>query len=111
MIYDRRHNYEIKEYGGLATPMPVFATLFLLITLSSIGLPMMNGFVGEFLILSGAFQARAIYGILAASGVIWGAFYMGLAIAISLIATLWLGVLPNAVLHYTQGMPSAIAVR
>ncbi|PSH04403.1 MAG: NADH-quinone oxidoreductase subunit M [Acidobacteria bacterium] len=76
MIYDRRHNYEIKEYGGLATPMPVFATLFLLITLSSIGLPMMNGFVGEFLILSGAFQARAIYGILAASGVIWGAFYM-----------------------------------
>ncbi len=76
MIYDRRHTYEIKQYGGLATPMPVYATLFLLITLSSIGLPLMNGFVGEFLVLSGAFQAKAIYGIIAASGVIWSAFYM-----------------------------------
>ena len=76
MVYDRRHTYEIKEYGGLATPMPVYATLFLLITLSSIGLPLMNGFVGEFLILSGAFQAKAIYGIIAATGVIWSACYM-----------------------------------
>jgi NADH-quinone oxidoreductase subunit M len=76
VLYDRRHTYEIKEYGGMATPMPVYATLFLLITLSSIGLPLMNGFVGEFLILSGAFQAKAIYGIIAASGVIWSAFYM-----------------------------------
>ena len=76
MVHDRRHTYEIKEYGGLATPMPVYATLFLLITLSSIGLPLMNGFIGEFLILSGAFQAKAIYGIIAASGVIWSAFYM-----------------------------------
>jgi NADH-quinone oxidoreductase subunit M len=76
MIYDRRHTYEISEYGGLATPMPVYATLFLIITLSSIGLPLMNGFVGEFLVLSGAFQAKMIYGILAASGVIWSAFYM-----------------------------------
>ncbi len=76
VVYDRRHTYEIKEYGGLATPMPVYATLFLLVTLSSIGLPLMNGFVGEFLILSGAFQAKAIYGVIAASGVIWSAFYM-----------------------------------
>ena len=76
VIYDRRHTYEIAEYGGLATPMPMYATLFLLITLSSIGLPLMNGFIGEFLVLSGAFQARAIYGILAASGVIWSACYM-----------------------------------
>jgi NADH-quinone oxidoreductase subunit M len=75
-IYDRRHNYEIKQFGGLATPMPVFATLFLLVTLSSIGLPLMNGFVGEFLVLSGAFQAQALYGVLAASGVIWSAAYM-----------------------------------
>jgi GNAT superfamily N-acetyltransferase len=49
--------------------MPVYATFFLVITLSSIGLPLMNGFVGEFLILSGAFQARAVYGVLAASGI------------------------------------------
>ena len=76
IIYERRHTYEIKEYGGLATPMPVYATFFLIITLSSIGLPLMNGFVGEFLILTGSFQAKAIYGILAASGVIWSAAYM-----------------------------------
>jgi NADH-quinone oxidoreductase subunit M len=76
IIYERRHTYEIKQYGGLATPMPVYATFFLLITLSSVGLPLMNGFVGEFLILSGSFQAKAIYGILAASGVIWSAVYM-----------------------------------
>src|SRR5436305_4091605 len=54
MLYDRRHTYEIKEFGGLATPMPVYATIFLWITLSSIGLPLMNGFIGEFLVLSGA---------------------------------------------------------
>jgi NADH-quinone oxidoreductase subunit M len=76
VLYDRRHTYEIKQYGGLATPMPAYATLFLLITLSSVGLPLMNGFIGEFLILNGAFQAKAIYGVLAASGVIWSAFYM-----------------------------------
>jgi NADH-quinone oxidoreductase subunit M len=76
MIYERRHTYEISEYGGLATPMPVYATFFLVITLSSIGLPLMNGFVGEFLVLSGSFQAKTLYGILAASGVIWSACYM-----------------------------------
>jgi len=76
MLYERRHTYEIKDYGGLATPMPVYATFFLLITLSSIGLPLLNGFVGEFLVLSGAFKARAIYGIMGATGVIWSACYM-----------------------------------
>jgi NADH-quinone oxidoreductase subunit M len=76
MIYERRHTYEIKQYGGLATPMPVFATFFMVIMLASAGLPLLNGFVGEFLVLSGAFQARMIYGILAASGIIWGAYYL-----------------------------------
>jgi NADH-quinone oxidoreductase subunit M len=76
MIYERRHTYDIKQYGGLATPMPVYATFFLVITLASAGLPMLNGFVGEFLVLSGAFEAKMIYGILAASGVIWGAYYL-----------------------------------
>ena len=76
IIYERRHTYDLKQYGGLATPMPVYATFFLVVTLSSVGLPLMNGFIGEFLILSGAFQAKAIYGILAASGVIWSACYM-----------------------------------
>jgi NADH-quinone oxidoreductase subunit M len=76
MLYDRRHTYELREFGGLATPMPVYATIFLIITLSSIGLPLLNGFVGEFLVLSGSFQAKALYGILAATGVIWSACYM-----------------------------------
>src|SRR5207248_1534924 len=57
MIYERRHTYEFKEFGGLATPMPVYATFFLLAVLSSVGLPLLNGFVGEFLVLSGAFQS------------------------------------------------------
>jgi len=76
MLYERRHTYEISEFGGLATPMPLYATLFVWITLSSVGLPLMNGFVGEFLVLSGAFRAKAIFGILAATGVIWSACYM-----------------------------------
>jgi NADH-quinone oxidoreductase subunit M len=76
MIYDRRHTYELSEYGGLATPMPIYATFFLFIMLSSVGLPLLNGFVGEFLVLSGAFQARQIYGIVAATGVIWSACYL-----------------------------------
>ena len=75
-LYDRRHTYEIKDYSGIATPMPRYAMMFLIITLSSIGLPLLNGFVGEFLVLTGAFQARAIYGILATTGVILSAGYM-----------------------------------
>jgi NADH-quinone oxidoreductase subunit M len=76
MLYERRHTFEISEFGGLASRMPVYAAFFVFITLSSIGLPLLNGFVGEFLILSGAFRDRAIYGILGASGVIWSACYM-----------------------------------
>ena len=76
MLYERRHTYEIKEYGGLATPMPVYSTLFLMITLSSVGLPLFNGFVGEFLVLSGAFSAWQWYGIIGTTGVIWSAGYL-----------------------------------
>ena len=76
IVYERRHTYEIKEFGGLATPMPIYAAFFLFITLSSVGLPLLNGFVGEFLSLSGAFQARPVYGILGATGVIWSACYL-----------------------------------
>lgn len=76
ILYERRHTYEIKEFGGLATPMPIYATFFLFITLASVGLPLLNGFIGEFLVLSGAFQAKAIYGILASTGVIWSAGYL-----------------------------------
>ena len=76
VIYERRHTYEISEFGGLATPMPVYATFFSFIVLSSVGLPLLNGFIGEFLVLSGAFQNQAIYGILGATGVIWSACYL-----------------------------------
>ena len=76
MLYERKHTYELSNYGGLATPMPIYATFFMIAVLSSVGLPLLNGFVGEFLVLSGAFQAKMIYGILAASGVIWSAAYL-----------------------------------
>jgi len=76
ILHERRHTYEISEFGGLAAPMPVYAASYLFIVLASVGLPLLNGFVGEFLVLSGAFQARPIYGILAATGVIWSACYL-----------------------------------
>ncbi len=76
ILYERRHTYEIAEFGGLATPMPVYAGFFLFIVLAAVGLPLLNGFVGEFLVLSGAFRARAWYGILGATGVIWSACYL-----------------------------------
>jgi len=76
MLYERRHTYEIAEFGGLATPMPKYATFFSFIVLASVGLPLLNGFIGEFLVLSGAFRDRAIYGILGATGVIWSAGYL-----------------------------------
>src|ERR1700674_5182449 len=76
ILYERRHTYEISEFGGLATPMPLYATFFLVTVLASVGLPLLNGFIGEFLVLSGAFQARPVYGILAATGVIWSACYL-----------------------------------
>ena len=75
-IYERRHTRMISEFGGLCTPMPVFAIIFMIVTLSSIGLPGLNGFVGEFLILLGTFQTNKIYATIAATGVIFAACYM-----------------------------------
>src|SRR5215472_17181540 len=76
IIYERKHTYEIAEMGGLATPMPKYATFFCFIMLASVGLPLLNGFVGEFLVLSGAFQANPWYGVIGATGVIWSACYL-----------------------------------
>jgi len=76
VLHERRHTYEISEFGGLASKMPVYAATYLAIVLASVGLPLLNGFIGEFLVLSGAFQAKAVYGILAATGVIWSAVYL-----------------------------------
>jgi NADH-quinone oxidoreductase subunit M len=76
-IYERRHTREISEFGGLAKQMPIFATIFMIVTFSSIGLPGTNGFVGEFLVLLGAFESNMrIYAIIASSGVILSAVYM-----------------------------------
>jgi NADH-quinone oxidoreductase subunit M len=76
IIYERKHTYEIADMGGLASPMPKYATFFSFIVLASVGLPLLNGFVGEFLVLSGAFQAHPWWGIVGATGVIWSACYL-----------------------------------
>ncbi|MFO7799567.1 NuoM family protein [Rhodohalobacter sp.] len=80
MIYDRRHTRMISDYGGIAKVVPVFAVMFMIATLASIGLPGLNGFIGEFLILNGSFSselyANKTYAILGATGVILAAVYM-----------------------------------
>ena len=76
LIYDRRHTRLISELGGLSKQMPVYATLFAIIMLSSMGLPGLNGFIGEFLILVGAFKANYLWAAFAVSGIVLGAAYM-----------------------------------
>ncbi|MFQ6114767.1 MAG: NADH-quinone oxidoreductase subunit M, partial [bacterium] len=76
MIYERRHTRLIKDFGGLAKQIPIFTTFFMVVTLSSIGLPGLNGFIGEFLILLGTFLSSKLFAILAATGVILAAVYM-----------------------------------
>jgi len=76
MLYERRHTRQISDFGGVARPMPVYAAFFGLVTMSSIGLPMLNGFVGEFLILLGAFLATPLAAVVATSGVVLAAAYM-----------------------------------
>src|SRR5689334_5829792 len=76
VIYERRHTRMIAEYGGLSAVMPLYATIFLIITMSSIGLPALNGFVGEFTILVGAFNQTWWWALLAALGIVLGAAYM-----------------------------------
>ena len=76
-IYERRHTRLITDFGGLSKQMPIFATIFMIVTFSSIGLPGTNGFVGEFLVLIGAFESNLRwYAIIASSGVILSAVYM-----------------------------------
>jgi NADH-quinone oxidoreductase subunit M len=76
MIYQRRHTREIAAFGGIAKPMPVYAALFGITVMSSVGLPMLNGFVGEFLILLGAFQAAPGFAAAATFGVVLAAVYL-----------------------------------
>ncbi len=76
LIYERRHTKEIAQFGGLAHVMPVYATFTLIIFLASMGLPLLNGFVGEFMILQGAFAANRVWAYWAVSGVVLGAAYL-----------------------------------
>jgi NADH-quinone oxidoreductase subunit M len=76
IVYERRHTREIAEYGGLSHVMPSFAIIFLIITMSSIGLPLLNGFIGEFTILAGAFQRQISWGVWGCLGIVLGAAYM-----------------------------------
>src|SRR5580692_10865712 len=76
ILYERRHTRLISEFGGLATPMPNFAAIYLIVSVSSLGMPLLNGFIGEFTILRGAFEVRwqwAAWGVL---GVVLGAAYL-----------------------------------
>jgi NADH-quinone oxidoreductase subunit M len=76
MLYERRHTRLISDFGGISKKMPVFAAFFMIVTLSSIGLPGTNGFVGEFTILLGTFKSNVVYAVLGAVGIILAAVYM-----------------------------------
>ena len=76
IVYERRHTRSIAEYGGLSKIMPVYAAIFLIMTMSSIGLPTLNGFIGEVLILQGVFVVSKWWAFFAASGIVLGAAYM-----------------------------------
>ncbi|HET8902004.1 MAG TPA: NADH-quinone oxidoreductase subunit M [Holophagaceae bacterium] len=76
VVYDRRHTRQIADFGGLMKTMPVYATVFIIMTLSSIGLPLLNGFIGEVLCLWGAFQVHPWLGAVATVAIVLGAAYM-----------------------------------
>ena len=76
VIYDRRHTRMMSDFGGIAKVMPLFATLFIVTVLSSAGLPGLNGFVGEFLVLAGSFRTLPVYAVIATTGVILAAVYL-----------------------------------
>jgi NADH-quinone oxidoreductase subunit M len=130
MIYERQHTRMIADYGGIARVVPMFAALLTLVSLSSIGLPGTNGFVGEFLVLLGAFRTYPILATIAATGVIFAAAYLlwaiqrilfepldkpanahipdlnrrELALMLPLVAAIiWLGVYPQPVLRRMEG--------
>jgi NADH-quinone oxidoreductase subunit M len=76
VLYERRHTRMISEFGGLATPMPNFAAIYLIVSLSSLGMPLLNGFIGEFTILQGAFQVNKAWAAWGTLGVVLGAAYL-----------------------------------
>jgi NADH-quinone oxidoreductase subunit M len=138
VIYDRLHTREIARYGGLVHRMPVYAAIFMVFTMASVGLPGTSGFVGEFLVLTGTFQASTWAAALASTGVILGAAYMlylyrrvifgklvkddlkdmpdldwreKLIFAPLVIATLWMGIQPKPVLDMMGPTVQAVVDR
>ncbi|MGH9672114.1 MAG: complex I subunit 4 family protein, partial [Bryobacteraceae bacterium] len=98
-LYERRHSLEISDYGGVATTAPKLAVVFLLTTLASIGLPMLNNFVGEFLVLQGAALVNYRWAVFAAIGVILSACYM-----LWLYQRAFLGETPEAVERHVHDL-------
>jgi len=76
MLYERTHSRAIDYYGGMAKIIPIYTVMFVIVTLSSIGLPLTNGFIGEFTCLKGAFDRNPWFGLWGATGVVLGAVYM-----------------------------------
>jgi NADH-quinone oxidoreductase subunit M len=138
IVYERRHTREISEYGGLSKVMPLFAAVFLVMTMSSIGLPALNGFIGEVLILQGVYVVHTLWAAVAASGIVLGAAYMlwlfqrtmfgnvdnpanaglrdlnarEIATFVPLIAlAVWIGLYPTPVLRRLQSSVGRVIVR
>ena len=138
MIYERRHTRDFEQFGGLASVMPVFAFFFVFSMLSSVGLPSLNGFVGEYLILLGTFEASPLWAVIGVTGVIFGAVYLlmatrkllfgpvtvdanrkledlngrevGLMIPLVLLC-IWIGVKPNHFLDKIEGSVDSLVER
>jgi NADH-quinone oxidoreductase subunit M len=135
VIYDRMHSLEIATYGGLADRMPGYALVFMLFTMASVGLPGTAGFIGEFLVITGAVQVNFWLAILAATGMVLGAAYMlylyrrvifgnltkddlksmldlsprEYAVFVPLIVlTLWMGVYPSSFTHFFDASVEAM---
>lgn len=135
VIYDRLHTREISRYGGLATNMKIYATIFVLFSMASIGLPGTSGFIGEFLVLNGSFAYNSWIAFLAATGVVLGAAYMlylvrrlifgvldkddvkampdltlreKLVFAPLVAVVLWMGIYPNSFLEPMHASVSAL---